>query len=132
MKGSCTRYATKDCTCSSDLKCAFGSVCANPGDGTMKCIEQYSVKAGSKASVQDVCESGFSKNGTCYDTKMKEEKEYKDCRSDFFCVIEILDGKGNVIEEGTGKCEVTGSTGYYRVLSSTSKQWKNMWKHLKK
>ena len=52
---------------------------------------------------------------------MKEDKEYKDCRSDFFCVTEILDGSGNVIEDGTGKCEVTGSTGYYCFPSSTSK-----------
>ena len=65
IKSSCTRYATNDDTCSSDLKCAFGYVCADPGDGTMKCIEQYSVKAGSKASDQNVCEFGFSKNETC-------------------------------------------------------------------
>ena len=127
---ACTRYATKNENCFY-LECAFGYECVYTDDDTMKCLEQFSVRAGGKAETAKLCESLYSINGICYDSRMKDGREFKKCTSDSDCVIEIIDGKGNVIREDTIMCNAEGPNGYHCYPSSKSKQWKNYVKAVK-
>ena len=113
------------------MKCGFGYVCANTGDGTKKCLEQFSVKVGGKAEDNEVCESGFSQNGTCYDTRIKGGQEYQECEPGTECVTEILDSNGKVVGENSTMCSVIGSTGYYCTPTSKTQEWKNYVKAIK-
>ena len=131
MNGNCTKYATKDEICSDDLQCAFGYICANTDDGTMKCLEQNSIRAGSKADNKDLCESGFSQDGKCYETRMKSGVEFTKCSSDSECVTELIDGNGDVVKEDLTKCGVISREGLHCLPSSQSTQWKNYVKTFK-
>ena len=91
----------------------------------MKCIEQYSVKAGGKASDSKLCESNFSIEGTCYDYRMREDEEFKVCTNSSDCLVDILDGDGEVVGEGTNYCSTKGPHELHCFPSAQSKQWKN-------
>ena len=128
---TCTRYANKNENCSDDLKCSFGYECVGTEDGAMKCIEQFSVKVGGKAEATKLCESKVGGNGTCYDTRMKDGIEFKECTKKSDCVIEVIDEKGNVIREDTNNCNTIGRHGFHCFPPTTSKQWKNYVKAFK-
>ena len=131
MNGNCTKYATKDEICSDDLQCAFGYICANTDDGTMKCLEQYSVRAGSKADNKNLCESGFSQDGKCYETKMKSGIEFPLCIGGSECATDLIDGNGDVVGKNFTKCDVLSRDGPHCFPSSQSTQWKNYVKTFK-
>ena len=128
----CRRYAREGDTCNDDnLKCAFGYVCVSTDDGSMKCREEYSVKAGGEASDSSLCESEYSSEGICYDYRMRDNEELKVCTSRSDCTVDILDGDGNVVGEGTLGCGVIGPHKNRCFPSSKSKQWKNYLKAYK-
>jgi hypothetical protein len=129
----CRRYATKYDTCNDyNLKCAFGYECVSNDDGSMECREQFSVKAGEEVSDSSLCESGYSLEGICYDYRMKDNKEFQVCTSRSDCIAELIDGDGNVVEEGTLGCSVLGPNEDRCFPSAQSKQWKNYVKAFKK
>ena len=131
--GFCSRYATKDEICNDDTwKCAFGYICVSTNDGSMKCREQFSVKAGGKASDSSLCESGYSLEGICYDYRMKDNKELQVCTSNLDCIADLIDGNGNVVGKKAFGCSVIGPHEERCVPSAQSKQWKNYVKAFKK
>ena len=100
---NCTKYATKNGDCR-ELRCAFGYKCVKTGNGVWKCLEHFSVKAGEIAEDEMLWESNLSEGLTCYDNRMKDNKEFKECTSSSNCVTEIFNGEGNVIREGRIGC----------------------------
>ena len=129
--GVCMRYATNNEICSSDLKCAFGYICVSTDNGTKKCLEQFSIKAGGKASDSRLCESYYISEGTCYDYRMRDNKELKVCTSRSDCIADILDGDGNVVGERKTSCSTIGRREHHCFPSAKSKQWKNYVKAFK-
>ena len=97
----------------------------------MECREQFSVKAGEEVSDSSLCESGYSSEGICYDYRMWDNEELKVCTSRSECIVEILDGDGNVVGVGTLGCSVIGPHEERCVPSAQSKQWKNYVKAFK-
>ena len=128
----CRRYAKEGDTCNnSNLKCAFGYICVSTDDGSMRCREKFSVKAGDKASDSRLCQSGYSSEGICYDYRMIDNKELKVCTSRLNCRVDILDGNGHVVGAGTVGCDVIGPNENRCLPSAQSKQWKNVVKAYK-
>ena len=117
---TCIPYALKNRNCGNGMECAFGYKCVDHESGIKLCVEQYSIGIGAQADYDDLCESNFRYNNTCYNTKMKELKEFKECEYDSDCKIEIIDESGNVISEDRNPCSVIGQNGKHCKPSTTS------------
>ena len=122
---SCVSYSVKseDCSYKNDNRCAFGYECEYI-NGRSECSELYSLKAGEKTFHKDFCESGFEKDGVCYDTKPVGGTEFISCTVSTTCQYKILDGDGDVVGTITGDCITNVAKESYCRASSQSKEWK--------